>query len=241
MRAARYLLPLVVAGLIAGCSTKNGGSTPAPTTAPPDNGVAALSATEILAKAVEAVQKAPSVHLKGEFTEDGERTTVDIKLAKQDGVGTISFGGQTLEITKVGTDVYLKADAAFWKTFAGDDKGQLVATLLQGKYLKASTSDESFGAMANFLDVNEILKPTGSLTKGETKVINGLNAIGVVDNDADGGTLWVATQGEPYPLRLESTGGEGSLDFLDYGATVEVKAPPADQTIDLAKLIQLGG
>jgi hypothetical protein len=241
MRAARYLIPLaVVAALVAGCSTKNGGTTPAPTTAPPDNGVAALSAEEILAKAVTAVANAPSVHLKGDFTSEGEKTTVDIKLKQKDGVGTISFSGSTLEITKVGTEVFLKADANFWKTFAGD-KGEMVATLLQGKWLKANLSDENFGALASFLDVNNMLKATGTLSKGQTKVVNGLNAIGVVDSGTDGGTLWVATQGEPYPLRLESNAGEGALDFLEYGAAVEVTAPPADQTIDVAKLIQLGG
>jgi hypothetical protein len=242
MRATRYLIPLaVVAALVAGCSSKKDGAAATPTTAPADNGIAALSATEIAAKAATALQNAPSVHIKGSITSEGETTTIDIKMSKHDGVGTISISGSTIEITKVSGDVYLKADANFWKNFAGD-KGDLVATLLQGKYLKASTSDENLGALASFFDTSELLKATGTLSKGETKVVNGLNAIAVIDNDATGGgTLWVATQGEPYPLRMEATSGGGALDFTDYGTAVEVKTPPADQVIDLAQLAQLGG
>jgi len=38
--------------------------------------------------------------------------------------------------------------------------------------------------------------------------------------------MWVATEGEPYPLRLDA-GADGALDFTEYGATLNLTAPPA--------------
>lgn len=246
MRAARYLIPFaVVAALVAGCDSKSGnGGTGTPTTTPApaltDNGVAALAPSEILSKAVAALQAASSVHIKGDVTNDGQKIGFDLTLTKtKDGVGTLTMSGQTVQLTKIGTDVYMKADAAFWKQFAGD-QGDLIATLLQGKYLKTSTSDTEFGSMASFFDFAEAIDlKGGEATKGETKSINGINAISLKESGSTSpSTLWIATQGEPYPLRLEGPPGEGAIDFTDYNKPVTIPTPPADQVLDVSKLKQ---
>jgi hypothetical protein len=67
-----------------------------------------------------------------------------------------------------------------------------------------------------------------------------VNTVAVVDNDPDdGGTLYIATQGQPYPVRLESVNGKGAIDFLDYGKALNVPIPATDQVVDVAKLKEL--
>ena len=51
------------------------------------------------------------------------------------------------------------------------------------------------------------------------------------------GTLYVATTGEPYPLRLEPADGSGGVDFSNFGSAPKVEAPPADQILDVAALM----
>ena len=151
MRAARYVIPFaIVAALVAGCDSKGKGGTVTPTTPAAvltDNGVAAMTAQQILEKAMTALKAAKSVHIKGDIKTDDGVISLDLTLTDtKDGVGTMSMAGQKVELTKIGTDIYMKADAEFWKQFAGD-QGGVIATLLAGKYLKATTSDGEFGSM----------------------------------------------------------------------------------------------
>jgi hypothetical protein len=241
MRATRHLIPFaIVAALVSGCGSQGGNAgtpTATPTPTPSDNGIAALPAADILTKAVTALKGASSVHINGQITTGGKTIGLDLKVTDKNlGVGTLTMDGQTVELTRTGTNVYMKADAAFWKQFAGD-KGDVIATLLQGKYLKASTTDATYGQLAGFFDLVDQMDLTGEATKGETKTINGTPAISLVEKGGDSpGTLWVATQGEPYPLRLEGPTGEGAIDFTEYNQPVDIRTPPADQVIDVSKL-----
>jgi hypothetical protein len=73
-----------------------------------------------------------------------------------------------------------------------------------------------------------------ALGKTETKTVRGLNVVGVVEK-ANNETLYVATEGEPYPVQVQSDTGQGALDFLDWNEPVDVQAPPPDQVVDLSK------
>ncbi|ALO97581.1 hypothetical protein SHL15_6549 [Streptomyces hygroscopicus subsp. limoneus] len=50
-------------------------------------------------------------------------------------------------------------------------------------------------------------------------------------------TMYVATEGKPYVLRLDQSGGEnpGTVVFSDYERPVEAAPPPTEQVIDAAK------
>jgi hypothetical protein len=96
-----------------------------------------------------------------------------------------------------------------------------------------------FAELVGFTDlkknVAELLTPDGEITKGERATVHGIEAIAL--NSSKGGTLYIALQGDPYPVHAISSADEtGSLDFLDYGVPVTVTAPPADQVVDISKL-----
>jgi hypothetical protein len=52
-----------------------------------------------------------------------------------------------------------------------------------------------------------------------------------------GGTVYVAAQGTPYPLRLVK--GSNRVDFTQWNSATIPPLPPANQVIDLSKLKHL--
>jgi hypothetical protein len=70
----------------------------------------------------------------------------------------------------------------------------------------------------------------GAMQKLASKMINGVPAVGV---DFDDATLWVATTGEPYPLRMEGKGAskETLIEFSAFGEKVELTPPAAGTTM----------
>jgi hypothetical protein len=48
-------------------------------------------------------------------------------------------------------------------------------------------------------------------------------------------TVYVAAEGAPYPVQVQSDTGQGALDFLDWNEPVDVQAPRPDQVVDLSK------
>jgi hypothetical protein len=227
--------------LLAGCGSNDddgGGSGQPSPTGPVDNGVSALAGNEIVNKAVAALSTVGSYRLSGEMTEGGETFKLDIKVSGGDVLGSITLGGATVELLGVDGQQFIRPDATFWKDVAGDDTGTM-AQLLGDRWAKVGAGDEEFADFFTIADAKELLTPDGSLTKGDPKTIAGVSAIGIVDGSADGGTLYVATTGEPYPLLMEGPAGEGQLVFSDFGATFDdIKAPAASEFVDLDKLLE---
>jgi len=238
-------MALTAAALVAGCgggsgSTGTGTTSGAPvTTTPAENGVADLSPTEILAKATEALGQAGSVHVKGGGFTEGQQFGLDMKYGPDGANGSVTANGQTIELLRVGSTVYVKASEAFWRS-----TGQAAAAeLLKGRYLKVPASTPNFAELSSLTDLRknakELLAPDGTVTKAERKTVRGVDAIGL--KSSKGGTLYVAVRGEPYPLEvIPGADGKsdetGSLEFLDYGVPVTVTAPPAEQVVDVSKL-----
>ena len=239
MRARLVLVPIVVAAaLLAGCDKS--GTDPAasasPSTAPSDNGVALLPASEILSKALAAASSAQSVHIKGDITVDSDKISLDVTVSGENGKGSITAEGQTVELIRVNNDVYMKAGEGFWNMVAGDDRSPAIASVLKDRWVKVP-ADEGFAELANLFNPDRLLPSAGPATKGQTKTINGISAIGLTDSvDTGEGVIYVATQGEPYPLRLEGPAGEGAIDFTDWNAPVEITAPPAGDVLDMSQI-----
>lgn len=248
MRPTRVLLAVSAAALLAAAcgddisgsgAPSAVGSTSASASAAGGE-LASLDPTEILARAKTAFTKAESVRLTGGGASGGESFTVDMRYSPDKAIGTVSSSGQKIELRRIDKTIYLKADKAFWTQTAG----AAAAELLGGKYLKAPLTDQRVAQLASFTDkdafVEEVLDDTGTITKGEPKDVRGTPAIALVSKDTDGGgTLYVATTGEPLPLQLlpvAASSDTGTLDFLDYGKAVTVEVPPAAQTIDVTKL-----
>jgi hypothetical protein len=236
-------VPAAVLLAVAGCGddTTGGSGSPAPASSASASasGVAALTADEILKKATAALQDADSVRIKGDGGRGTERFAIDLRYAADKSAGTLGINGQTIELRRLGQTVYLKGSREFWMGNGGEG----VAQLLTGKWLKTPLGEKRFSGLNELTDLGNaaegILEPDGTITKGTEKTINGVPCVGLVSSGKDGGTLWVATTGEPHPVRIEPSAGSGetgALDFSGYGDPVTVETPPADLVVDVSKL-----
>jgi hypothetical protein len=236
MRIVRLAVALSVAVvLVAGCKGgRDAGSTATP--APTDNGVSALPANEIVNRSLQALREAVSFRLKGATTDEDMKIDVDLRYRGEDVVGTVTVDGAGLELIKVGTLLYIKPDETALKELSRGNNA--VAALLRGKWLKGLADSGDLSGFGEIADIDQLLKPSGELSKGETKDVNGTPAITLEEKSAGGDKLYVATVGPPYPLRIEGEGGDsrGVLDFSEFGAEVDVKAPPSTEVVDVDQL-----
>jgi hypothetical protein len=234
----RVLVPVVLAALLAGCSPSSGPPSlpPAPTEAvATQNGIAALPPDEIVSRAQTALGKVGSYRMKGELTLNGEITKIDLQNGGKNVKGTIEVNGRAMEILRIGDDLYMKASEQFWKKFTPETVHNMVH-LLADKYVKVDATNESFSALTETFDVSEIVKADVKITETTPTIINGTPAIGLVSSDKKS-TLYVATVGEPTPLRVEGPSGQGGLNFTDYGKPIEFSTPASSEVFDLKSLM----
>jgi len=207
----------------------------APSTAA-DNGVAALSAKEILQRSKDALKKAKSFRVQGAMSEDGENTDVDLQIDGAEFAGTMAMGTAKLELLAVGTKKYMKPNEQFWVMSTDAKQGKELAKVVDGRWIAGADSDASFADIFSIGGVDGILKPTGAISKGEKKVVAGVPAIGIKDAGDTDTVLWVATTGEPYPVQIANKSG-AALVFSGFGEpAVGITAPAAAQIVDLGKL-----
>jgi hypothetical protein len=193
------------------------------------NGVAGLPAEQVLARATDAASGAESVRIKGEVVQGGKTAELDLRLkGAAGGVGTVTFQSREFRIVRVGPDLYVTGGPGAFAALGPAGR------LLEGKPVRVKANDPRFTEVAGFTDLRRIfallLRPGAGLSKGEQKDVNGRHALALRNAAGSGGTLWVATSGTPYPLRLDAPSSSGSvsgvLDFLEYGQPVTL-APPA--------------
>lgn len=228
---ASALLTLVLPALT-GCGSSGSG-----------NGVAAKSAEEIVAEAKNAADSASSVHVSGSVNSGGSPVTLDLKLAAGKGAtGQISQNGSTFKIVIDGGTAYISGSDAFYRKLGGAAAAQLLA----GKWLKVTTSTPEFASFEALTNMRKLLDTVlvghGTLEKAPTHPITtvaGRQAIAVKDKTR-GGTLYVATSGKPYPLRIVKGGSEaGTIDFDRWDEPVAISAPA--NSVNLSELKSLAG
>jgi hypothetical protein len=204
-----------------------------------DNGVTSKSADQIVNAARTAADSASSVHVSGSIVTGGAPVTLDLTLAAGKGAtGEISENGLKFKLIMTGNTVYISGSPEVYRRLGGAAAVQLLA----GKWLKApATGGEfaSFGSLANMRTlIDSTLASHGTLAKGSTTTIAGQSAIAVTDT-TKGGTLYVATKGQPYPLQIAKTGSEsGKITFDRWNQPVTI-TPPAN-SVDLSELKKLG-
>jgi hypothetical protein len=196
---------------------------------PAGNGIEKLKGKDLLERVVEASSNAESLRIKGTVKDGKSAVTFNLTVTgKGDASGTIGVDDVKFEIIRIGKTVYLKGNEAF---YGEADKETLKE--LTSNYVKATTDDKDFAAFIDLTKLSTIFEgflPDGPtlLVKGERKVVNDRPALRLGDLS---GSIWVATEGEPYILRLDA-GKQGGLDFLDYDKPFAPKAPDKDEVLE---------
>jgi hypothetical protein len=218
-RALLLLATLAGAGLVA-CGSDEGES------------LTSLTADEIFEKTKAAVSAAKSVHAAGYTINRGTTVTLDLQVSESGSTGTLIAEGSTLEMLFVGEAFFMKTGKESWTALTGN---AAAGEMLGGRYVRVPATEE-FADLREFVDwdvfVDEEVMQEGFTAKGETKAINGEEAIALSDTQS-GWTLWIPVEGEPLPLQVVDVGGN-TIEFRDWGKPVTAETPPADQVIDLS-------
>lgn len=198
------------------------------------NGVGKLPADTIQTKTRAAADAAEAVRLSGTVVTSGRSYTLDMRLKSDGGTGSVTSKGATFRLLRVGEQLYLKADAAFWN--GGDTTA---ADKLEGKYVKVPATDPSYKKFSGFTDkdvlLDGLLTLHGTLATDGHHEQSGVRTIRVTGDDGSGGTLDVSLEGKPYPLRLVRAGDAGTLRFSDWNKNFTVSRPAPSDTVDYGK------
>ncbi|MGA5817335.1 hypothetical protein ACPC54_05680 [Kitasatospora sp. NPDC094028] len=208
-----------------------------------------LTADEIKKQAKDALASATSVKFAGAMVDaDGK---MEISLAmdnKGQCTGSMTMpGAGKVEIIRDGKTSYMKPDAQFWTTMGGPNGAQ-AAELFKGRYLTGFDNDPQMAGMVSLCNLAEFSKQIveggdkagAAPEKGTAGTTNGVPtfSLKVTNSKGEKGTIFVATQGKPYPMEIltePAKDGQTKIDFSDYDKPLTVQAPPADQTIDFTK------
>jgi hypothetical protein len=199
-----------------------------------NNGVAAKSPDAIVTSASNAANGVKSVHVSGTVTSAGSPVTLDLGLvAGKGGGGQMAQNGLSFNIIDLNNEVYLNGSDAFWRHVGGNAAAQL----FHGKWLRAPATGQ-FASLASLTDVHtlftKLLTVHGTLAKGATSTVDGQKAVAVHDT-TKGGTLYVATTGQPYPIEISTPGSQGGRIVFDrYNQTASLNPPK--NSIDVSQL-----
>ncbi|GHB60608.1 lipoprotein [Streptomyces viridiviolaceus] len=203
---------------------------------------AGLTGGEIVERAVEATAGAASLRITGDVPDDRGGGTVRVDLAmdrKGECAGTVSAGGEgEAQLIRTGDTLYLKYDEAFLRAQSeGESAAETDAAvaMLAGRWTKMSVTGQDAQDIAGFCDLDTVLGGAQDVdsdaTRGRTTTVDGASAIVLSERDgADRQTLYVAAEGTPYLLRVDSTSATdpGSLTFSDYDVPVPAREPDGE-------------
>ncbi|MEU6631967.1 hypothetical protein ABZ905_27345 [Streptomyces parvus] len=201
------------------------------------SGVEKLSAEDIVKRSGEALASAGTVRMS---TPDGGN---DMRVDRAgDCSGTFTQEKYSSHLIKKGDKIWLKPEDAYWNDPAA--KPVLAKTpQVRGKYLHG-TSEKSLVLLfaSVFCMVGEQMLSGDfeggkgvELSKGAVTTVEGRKVVPVHADSAEKGrsTILVATEGRPYPLKLETAEGKETILLSDFGKPFTPPAsPPAGDTVD---------
>ncbi|MEU7008182.1 hypothetical protein [Streptomyces sp. NPDC046332] len=225
----------------------------APALAPTPDPFEDLTPDAIADRAVQATQSATSLRMAGRVVSEGQPLDLDIALDdKNNCTGLMKVDGGTGELRQADRITYLKGDEKFWRvsmTSQGVPPPQIDATieLVQGRWLKLTPGQPGGSDLSGVCDLDAVLDDIGEdkddrkgMTRGPDAEVDGVPVATLVKKRPGGETttVSVAQEGKPYILKIVKTGGEepSTLLLSDYDKPVKVVVPPANETVDIAKL-----
>lgn len=243
---AAAVLTAAVLGTTAACaasgtSAPSGATATATATASASasvNPLAGLTADQIASRATADLKVVASVHVAGSGTDSGQTVGMDLTLGTRGCTGTLSVKGEgSFALLRIGSTVWIKPDAKFWKYAMGSNANATVMQIIEGKWIKPAGKGSGLGALGDICNPAKFASSIGDkltgLVKDGTTTIDGQPALKIKDaTDPDSG--YVTISDHPEFLRLDA-GSDGVLNFSGYNAPMNLTPPPASEVLDGAK------
>lgn len=199
----------------------------------------APKAVEILDKAKANALAATSGAFSGEVTEDGETMKIDFKGTKDGSLSDITIdmaAAGKVRLLSVDGSVYMQGNAAFWKAQGAPAEVQESGD----KFIKAPAEEAE--AITGDLTISSFLEEafselTPDSMAGEVgeETVDGVDCWVLTDKKGkEEGALYVSKDKLELVRFTGSTDSPGQLDFSGWNADLGIKAPPADQVMDVS-------
>ena len=182
------------------------------------NGEAAKSATQILADAKTATSSVQSLHVAGTFSSAGFNS-IDLNVGQTAGGGSVVVNHQQISVYSDQNRVYLMATPSTWLALSKNPASQKLGN--RWVYFPAGSAIfVQFGvdSVQKLIDGTLNQSPK-SLTKGQISTFEGRKAIPLHGGNQ---TIYVADEGPPYLLGLQSA---GTVTFDEFNKAVVPSAP----------------
>jgi hypothetical protein len=236
-RLAGGLTAGLAALLLAGCGGSDDvAAAPAPAPAPSSSAAPTTESrtgTEVAGAAADALEAAGSTHVAGTVGTGAEAQTLDLQLQGEDVMGTVTAGGQTVQLLTVSGVSYLQAAADFWAGFGAPADA---AAQLDGQWVKVPAEQAAdLGELTLAGLADELRTPSDGEIEDAvtTEQLDGEDVL--VVKQADGSALYVAGGEQQLPRKIVDGGAEaGTLVFDHYGEKADITVP-AD-ALDLSEL-----
>ena len=217
-------LAAVALGLVAGLLVSACGS----------NGEAVKSPQQILRDTASALTAAKSYEIQGKVPTGSGLGTFTFKVAGANlGEGQFSLGSLSFQLEEIrGTD-YIKS-ASLW---AGVGGGALQG-LLANRWVSVPANNPLAQQLTNGVAALTSAKQTAAgFTKADTKATRGhtstFDGQSVVAVTKGASTVFVATSGQPLPIRVTASGGS-YLNLSNFNASFGITAPkPSVSLLDV--------
>lgn len=166
---------------------------------------------------------------------------LDMVFTQFGAVGDIAAGAVTSRLLRIEDEVWTAEPSSFWAAAGALDHGKAYG----GLYVEIPSADPRYAGFSDdtrigFL-LDRLLQTSATWKKGAVSMVNSVTALELdgVGRDGHRASIWVATDGEPYILRIAPTAGsyQGQIDFTDYEDRFAVQAPLPGQVLDNALLV----
>ncbi|WP_328906725.1 hypothetical protein OG230_29245 [Streptomyces sp. NBC_00234] len=217
-----------------------------------DDDIESLPAQQIADRTRDALLSVDSLRLTstGDLGEGRPPMTVDLTLDRDGNCrGSVDLGDDkgAVEVVKRGNAVWLKPDSDFWKNQVPIG-GTTFEAILDGRYMKGEADDPRLLSVTQACDLDtfrELLTDNadtshGTLTKGTKTTVRGTDVIPLTRTEGkEKVTLYVATEGKPYPVRLTVQGpsADAVVGFSGFDKPVPTATPSEDETVDVTALL----
>ncbi|MDJ0380607.1 hypothetical protein [Streptomyces sp. G-G2] len=196
------------------------------------------SGSQVANTSIETLRGASSLTITGTVRDQGKPIKMDMAISRSgDCRGTMTVDGEgSFELIRNSQYVFLKADAAFYRTQMKDlPKEQADAALAQlpGHWVKSKANAQDSKDLAQLCDLGELLKQfekSAGARKEGVVPLGGQQAAKLSTKTTDGTEdLYVATTGKPYLLKAVETGKEPSeVSFSGFDQPVRAESPTGD-------------
>ncbi|MHA6761266.1 hypothetical protein [Streptacidiphilus sp. PAMC 29251] len=202
--------------------------------AAPEDPLASLGGPATVAKAYTDLGTAASVHIVSHTSDGSQESNVNLQIELGKGCsGTVNWTGTgSIQLVVIGTRLWMKPDAAYWKA-----EGKAVPAGVHGKYLLGSTTDARLASIAGYCTMTKTMAAGKSdlsgMKKGAPTTVNGQKALNISDTKSTW-SLIVSDTATPEILQVMQTVGaaSGSSQLDHYNVPVTLTPPPSSEVVD---------